>query len=161
MQKLLLLRHAKSSWKEEDLADLDRPLNKRGERDAPRVGKLIQEAELNPDLVLCSPARRTRDTLQAMLLHWEDWPAVLYPQELYEATAETIRQVIDAHAEQAETLLVLGHNPGLEELLAELSGEFKRFPTAALAWLEFDAGWTHHSKAELRGLWYPRDLEQD
>lgn len=162
MQRLLLLRHAKSSWKDEDLTDFDRPLNKRGKRDAPQVGEWIQEHGLLPDLVLCSSARRTRETVTTVMQSWESKPPVLYLEELYHADPQTIRAVIETHASERNSLLVVGHNPGLQEFLEELTGEYHRFPTAALAWLEFSGnGWAEGTGAELRELWRPGDQSED
>lgn len=134
MKTLLALRHAKSSWKDPGLDDHERPLNKRGRRDAPRIGALVREHRLTPDLIISSDAVRARLTAEAVAEKAGYDGEILLDPHLYLASAASIvrmlRKVRDA---KAETVMIVGHNPGLEELVARLTGEGDNMPTAALA----------------------------
>lgn len=135
MKTLLLLRHAKSSWKKPTLADHARPLNKRGQHDAPLVGAWLPLQHLVPDLVLSSTAVRARDTAQAVIDasgyrgEWRGLP------QLYHATPADLVAVLQTLPQATQQVLVVGHNPGLEELVTLLTGETITLPTAALAQL--------------------------
>ncbi len=141
---VLLLRHAKSSRDDPEMADFDRPLAPRGRRDAPRMGKWMEAAGIRPDLVLCSDARRARETWTALSgsLRWVG--PVLFERGLYMASAKALCRRLQRLTGTVGSVLVIGHNPGIEEaaqVLCEGSGEaFERlrgkFPTAALARLE-------------------------
>jgi phosphohistidine phosphatase len=165
MKTLLLLRHAKSGWKDSGLPDHERPLNSRGKRDAPRIGRLLAEQGLVPDLIVSSPARRARKTAERVseasgYVGAIDAAAELYPGGL-PAIARTIRALPDA----SSRALLVGHNPGLEAFLAELTGRDERLPTAALAhielsidrWEEFDPG----AGGQLVHLWRPKELSRE
>jgi len=121
--KLILLRHAKSSWNDESLNDFDRPLNRRGIREAPDMAVRMKEANCRPQRLLCSPALRTRQTSDhvATTLGIKAEERVLIP-EIYEATAGTLIDVIAKHGQTSEELLLIGHNPGIEHLSAMLNG---------------------------------------
>jgi phosphohistidine phosphatase len=166
---LVLLRHAKSDWQDESLADHDRPLSKRGRRDAPRAGRFIAEAGLLPDLVLCSTARRARQTAAAVLAEWardDEEVAAEYREDFYGAGPDTYRAVLRELSEDVTRVMLVGHNPGLEEWLAELTGESEALPTAAVAVIALA---TDHwgSLSEVRAipvgrlmrLWRPKDEE--
>jgi phosphohistidine phosphatase len=145
---LCLLRHAKSSWADPALDDFDRPLNQRGRASMVPLGLYIDEKKLRPDGILCSSSQRTRETL-GLLLPWLRGDAVVRIERgLYLAGADElllrIRQVEDG----VSCLLMVGHNPGLEDLAGRLAGTGdvfastamqEKFPTAALAVLDFDA----------------------
>jgi phosphohistidine phosphatase len=158
MHQLLLLRHAKSSWDDAKLADRDRPLNKRGYRAAASMRQAIIDLGLIPDLVLVSPARRVHETLAA-LEPWDETPLIESIEALYLANAEQMRTLLQEVNETVRSVMLIGHNPGMQELAAQLAAgsfdsEFKRrllagFPTAALAefsvgtrWEQLDAGAT-------------------
>lgn len=133
MKRLLLLRHAKSSWADAGLSDFDRPLNERGLQAAPLVGRFMRKRKLRPDLVLCSPAERARHTA-SLVREAAGFDAPLrYDERIYEATAARLLEVVSQIEEDAAEVLLVGHNPGLEELLARLTGEPRHMPTAALA----------------------------
>lgn len=162
MKTLLILRHAKSSWKYPELSDHDRPLNNRGKRDAPLMGQLIAEEGLTPELILTSSAVRAWKTaeLVAEQCGYEDEIHVV--RALYHAGPETFYEVISQIPDRYSCILVIGHNPGIEELLEDLTGIWERMPTAALAQvnLEFDT-WQLVGKienAELVDLWLPKQL---
>jgi phosphohistidine phosphatase len=163
MKTLLILRHGKSSWKDPDLDDHDRPLNKRGRRDAPRMGRLLRELDLVPDLIVSSTARRAHDTADAAADAAGYADEVCTNTELYHASPMTwideLRQVSDIH----QSVLLVGHNPGLEELVETLTDESESLPTAALAqvtlpidsWSDLGTG----ASGVLENLWRPRELD--
>jgi phosphohistidine phosphatase len=149
-RELLLLRHAKSDWDSGAVADFDRPLSKRGRRDAPRIGEWLYREGLIPGLILSSPAERARETALKVCkgldcskrdIRWES--------RLYEADLEALLQVLAAEANGAPSVLVIAHNPGLESLLRYLADgdldepkDGKLMPTAALARLEMPDDWS-------------------
>ena len=143
---LILMRHAKSSWAEPGMADVDRPLNRRGRGDAPRMGEWLKSAGLKPDLVLVSPARRTRDTFEGLVQGY----GIRLPNEIvpsiYEAEPVDLLELV--RVQRAPTVMLLGHNPGCEQLLRlavrepDLNvGYQKLMPTAAVYVIEFEAEW--------------------
>jgi phosphohistidine phosphatase len=163
MKTLLLLRHAKSSWSDASLDDHDRPLNKRGKRDAPRMGQLLRELRCTPELVLSSTAKRARKTAEEVIQSSGlDITLRLLPQ-LYHADSVTFVATIRREAGAAECLMVVGHNPGMEDFLMQLTRHDEMMPTAALAEisLPIDA-WQDlalDTAGALRNLWRPKELE--
>lgn len=162
MKTLLILRHAKSSWKETGLADHDRPLNKRGLRDAPRMGKLLREEGLVPDLILGSTARRAKKTAEAVAEASGYEGEIQLEAGLYAAGPEAYLEALHVLPEEVQNVLVVGHNPGLEELVELLTGEAVSLPTAALARVALPVeSWgslTEEIEGELVRLWVPREL---
>lgn len=138
MKTLYLLRHAKSSWKDPSLQDFDRPLNGHGREAAPLVGQLIRQRRLGIDLVLCSPAARARQTAALVKDAAGLSAELLFDERIYEADVARLLEVVTQAAESAAALLLVGHNPGMEELLTFLTGEERRMPTAALACVSLD-----------------------
>jgi phosphohistidine phosphatase len=141
MRQLLLLRHAKSSWDDPRLADRDRPLSQRGQRDAAMMRTAMRDLGLAPDLVLVSPSRRTMETLEA-LEPWDDAPLIEPVDSLYLGGPAQLLAVLHEVAETVRSVLLIGHNPGLHELALTLAGSAPpaaerrlrvKFPTAALA----------------------------
>jgi phosphohistidine phosphatase len=163
MKNLLLLRHAKSSWKEADLEDYDRPLNKRGKRDAPRIGQLLRDERLVPDQIVSSSAKRARRTAEHVAQASGFRGETRLTNELYEAAPEQMLAVIKQTPQVHERLLLVGHNPGLEELLELLTGECRPLTTAALAWIELEidawADLAPGAASRLVSLWQPRELD--
>ncbi len=162
MKILLLLRHAKSSWKDESLADQDRPLAKRGLRDAPRVGKMLNDANLLPDLILSSTARRARQTVELVTDAAGYTGEVSWLDDLYAAAPEEILELLSALPAYYTTVMVVGHNPGLEELMALLTDQVDSLTTAALAQIDLPLdGWdqlTDETQGKLVNIWRPREL---
>ena len=153
MLTLSILRHAKSSWDDSRLDDHERPLAKRGAREAPRVGGYIAEHDLKPDMVLCSDAVRTRATLALVLAEWEGAPPkTSYEEGLYLAPPSELLARIHEVGPGVHNLMIIGHNPGVHALALELTGSGDRkligslakgFSTATLAVLSFDVdAWT-------------------
>lgn len=146
MKSLFLLRHAKSSWKEPGLGDIERPLNRRGIGACATMAAYMAGRAIAPELVLCSAARRARETLDLLIGHWGRPVPARYPEALYLAAPETLLDEIRGVDDGVGALLVLGHNPGLAALARELAGSGSeadlaglkgKFPTAALASFEF------------------------
>jgi phosphohistidine phosphatase len=164
MKLLLILRHAKSSWKDRSLDDHDRPLNKRGKRDAPRMGQLLRQEDLLPDLILSSTAVRARTTAE-MVADASRYrgPLELVP-ELYAAEPEVYTNLLGRLNEDSSSVMVVGHNPGLEQLLHTLTGMEESLPTAALAKVELEIdAWSELDRSRrgsLVRLWRPRELDK-
>lgn len=151
MLSLTLLRHAKSSWDTPGLDDFDRPLNDRGEAAAPIMGRVLRDRGIVPDIVLCSTSRRTRDTL-ARLQIADIAPRTEFDDRLYLASANDllarIKRIEQTKSGNPSSILLIGHNPGLQDLALKLIGKGdarslirlqEKFPTAALAHIVFEA----------------------
>ena len=162
MKTLLILRHAKSSWKDREKSDHDRSLNKRGKRDAPRMGRLVAERGLRPDRIVSSTAKRARVTAETVAAQAGCRDAVQLERRLYLANPAEIIDVLRETGGKAATVMVVGHNPGLEELVARFGGVGEPLPTAALAEVHLDiSGWkelTLRSAGRLANIWRPREL---
>lgn len=167
-RELLVLRHAKSDWQTKAARDFDRPLAKRGKRDAPAIGAWLYREGLVPDYVLSSPAERAKQTalkvcksleLGKKQIHWEP--------KIYAADLDNLLRLLQRCPDSAETVLIIGHNPGLEDLVAYLAGDDaevpkdgKLLPTAAVARLEMPDSWNglQRSCASLMSITRPRNL---
>jgi phosphohistidine phosphatase len=148
MKRLYLLRHAKSSWDDPTLADHDRPLAPRGRRAAKVMAEHLRREGIAPELVLCSPSRRTRQTLKRLAPGLGKNADVQIEPELYAASAAALLEVLHEVPDELESVMLIGHNPGIQDLalsLASVGSEIPRlrgkFPTAALATLELSGPW--------------------
>ena len=165
--KLIVMRHAKSDWGTAASADYDRPLSKRGRRDAPRMAAWLSEQGLVPGLIVCSPALRTRETVQEVVekLGIPEREIVWEPQ-IYAASLDGLLEVLDRYAAAADSILLVGHNPGLDSLVEYLSDKQPQYrggklmTTAAVAVLDFGEGGmsTRAHSARLEQLVRPKDL---
>lgn len=169
MKLLHLLRHAKSSAKE-DVEDHERPLNRRGRAAARRVGEHLPAKLGAVDLVLCSSARRTRETLDLIIAEFSPRPRILIEDELYLASAGNLKKRLRRLAARDTNILLIGHNPGLHELAVALadkgSPDFRalssgKFPTAACVSLRVPADWSAlgSSRHEVVAYVTPASLE--
>lgn len=163
MKTLLVLRHAKSSWDDPALDDHERPLNARGERDAPRMGRLARKKRLAAEVIVSSDALRARLTAQAMADATGYRGQILLDPRLYHASAAEILAVLRSTVEHhVATVMIVGHNPGLEDVVAQLTGELESLPTAALAQIDLPIDrWpdlTTSTRGTLVGLWRPKEL---
>jgi phosphohistidine phosphatase len=161
MKTLLVLRHAKSSWDHAELADHDRPLNKRGMRAAPRMGRLLVEQGLVPDLILSSTAVRARTTAELVADECEPPPSIDYLPSLYGAGPHDYLEAASETGCDGERIMVVGHNPGVELLVTIVAGVRERMPTAALAHIQLDIDrWEDAVDAQGRlvSLWRPKEL---
>lgn len=156
MLTLSLFRHAKSSWDNPNLQDFDRALNERGRDAAPRMGAYMAEHGITPDLILCSPSVRTRQTLELVLPHFTARAPVLYEDAIYLAAPPTLLKRIRKLDVDVKHTMIVAHDPGLHRLAMQLSGSgdsdllqslIEKFPTAALAVIEF--GGRSWSKVQL------------
>jgi len=172
MRQLLLLRHAKSSWENRELPDRERPLNARGRVAAAAMRKIMDDLGLAPDLVLVSPALRTRQTLES-LEPWADTPLIEPMESLYLADAPTLFTALRGVKETVRSVLLVGHNPGLHELAVRLVGahamtyasaDLRRlaegYPSGALAEFTVPGAWgaLDDGGGRLVRFVWPRDL---
>lgn len=165
MKTLLILRHAKSSWDDPGLRDHDRPLNRRGNRDAPRMGRLIAEQDLVPERIVSSTAERARTTAELAAAEWDCEVEVETTRALYLASPHAYVDVVEDMGGATERLMVVGHNPGISTLAMHLTGEVEFMPTAALAAVELDIDdWSELGSAaegRLIAFWRPKALPPD
>lgn len=165
MKALFLLRHAKSGWDDPTLLDHDRPLNERGCLDAVRVGRWMKEQGLFPDLILSSTARRARDTAVSVAQALGYAEKIELRQQLYDASSEAYRLCLTQVETQCDRVLLVGHNPTLEQFLREHTGQTCHLGTAALVYLKFSISrWavlTGETRAELVNIWRPRELKAE
>ena len=169
IRTLLLLRHAKSSWDDPTEDDFDRRLSTRGRRAAQAIARELAKATVQPDIILCSAARRTRETLDAILPHLTKDHLVQVERGLYLADVDTLQSVVRRLPARAGCVLVIGHNPGLHDFADALSGAGDqalrerlsgKFPTGALATIEIAGPWSKAAAGagRLVGFVVPRDL---
>jgi phosphohistidine phosphatase len=161
MKTLFLLRHAKSSWKQPEKNDHDRPLNKRGKKEAPKVGKYLKANDLVPDLILSSTARRAHETAQAVAEESGFEGNIDLYQDLYMSDTACYLDILQSLPDTADRVLVVGHNPDLDELLALLTDVTQHMTTAALAQVILPiSSWQELNEAtdgRLQNLWTPRE----
>lgn len=138
MKHVLICRHAKTKKIGPGEADRDRELTKRGKADARAVAEELSRRGFHPEIVLASDSTRTRETAKIMLRHLSGRPETFYLRELYSATAGGILDVVTTYGLDADTVLVIGHNPGMEELVSRFSGEMTHLKTSAVAVLSVD-----------------------
>ncbi len=158
MAELLILRHAKSSWAIPGLKDHDRPLNDRGRRDAPRMGELLASEGLLPDAVLCSTACRTMQTWELLSKAARCDVQPRYEEEIYLAGAGDLLEQLHKIPESCRRGMIIGHNPGMEILVAMLTGRQVTMPTAALVFVEIHGSWKAISSGRFIRQWKPKEL---
>ena len=165
LKTLVLLRHAKSSWSDPSCRDHDRTLNKRGKRDAPRMAEWLCSQGIRPDRILSSTATRARKTAKAMQLASGENCSLLLEGSLYMSSPQEMLELVRHTPESVRCLMLVGHNPGMEDLTAKLAGEWHRFPTATAAVFELDLdAWSDSSSrmsAKLLALYRPKEIPMD
>ena len=163
MKTLLLMRHAKSSWGNPTLSDHDRPLNKRGEGACRLMGTFLNEQNLIPDEIISSTAVRARKTVTGLLENLAFENQVAYTRDLYHADVDTMLEQLRPLPDEVEIVMLVGHNPGMDDFLDVICDEPEHMPTAAVAEIEFDiSGWDELSldtPGELRNLWVPKEIQ--
>ncbi|MET0270842.1 MAG: histidine phosphatase family protein [Sphingomonas sp.] len=171
MKRLTLLRHAKSGWDEPVARDFDRPLNAKGRRAARRIGEWLRQEGVRADHVVGSPAIRVVETLEELAVGLGETLAPAWDRRVYLASASTLLDVVQEAPDAADTLMLVGHNPGLEDLALLLIPDTdgarreeveEKFPTAAIAEIEFDVDrWKDvgANGGTLRRFVRPRDLD--
>ncbi|HWA49351.1 MAG TPA: histidine phosphatase family protein [Dongiaceae bacterium] len=146
-KRLILLRHAKSAWDNQDIADFDRPLSPRGRKAAPVMGAYLARKNYVPDLVLCSSAKRASETLDLTIAGWPKQPVVRRLKSLYLAMPREMLKRLQTAGSEFATVMLVGHNPGIADLANWLSNEgdaaargalARKFPTGAAAVIDFD-----------------------
>lgn len=168
--RLFLLRHAKSDWGSEALADFDRPLNTRGKSAARAMGKYLKEKEFHPNRILCSTSQRTRETLSRVLTYQTREAQIHLLSDIYDQADLSYTAVIRRHGGRAHNLMIIGHNPATEQTAEELVGTGDsatiadmrlKYPTGALSIIDFDiADWAdlQTGTGHLERFIKPRDL---
>jgi len=164
MKTLLLMRHGKSSWKDDKLEDHERPLKKRGRKDSNRIAKVIEKSNLVPDLILSSSATRARETAEIVAETLSYKQDIVYLDELYMGEPQNFIDALINLDTEVNTVLIVAHNPGLEAYLQIIDGEIEAVPTAGLGhlvlmiddWkaLSFD------TMGDLLGFWTPKALKK-
>lgn len=162
MKTLLVLRHAKSSWKNANLSDFERPLNKRGKNDAPRMGELLRREGIVPDLIISSSAERALATAEAVASACGYDSEIKTTRQFYHAWPDDYVDVINGVSNECDRVLIVGHNPGIESLVEELTGEWITMPTAALVQISLRISqWSKlslESTEVLINCWRPKEL---
>ena len=165
MKTLFILRHAESNLQHGNLTDHDRPLNERGKQDAPRMGQLVKREQLVPDLIISSTATRARDTAITVAKEADYQGEIRFEARLYDENAESYLAVLTDLGTEPSRVMLVGHNPSVEQLLHALTGQFERLATAALAHVELPlANWRDlepRRDATLVCVWQPRDVFDD
>ena len=159
ISRLILMRHAKSSWKYPELSDHERPLNKRGRKASVKIAKELIQLEWIPDKLYSSDSTRTKETWKRMNKHIKEVD-VEYSQKFYHSKPKKIMKNIPDKLEQ-RTIMILSHNPGCADFLEHLCGEWYRMPTAATALLTIkdnSKSWKERANWDLKDLLLPRDL---
>ena len=162
MKTLLMMRHAKSSWKSGVETDHERPLNKRGRRDAPVMAQLLCGNDLVPQMIVSSDSKRTCETLELMQPVFEKFdsePAVEIDESFYHAPASEWLEKLVELSDEYSSVMFLGHNPGAEELVMHFTREHHSMPTAAIACFEFEQeNWADCEEGRLVDLWRPKEI---
>jgi phosphohistidine phosphatase len=161
MKTLLIMRHAKSSWKLKDMADIERPLNSRGEKDAPAMGRLLKKKKILPDLILTSPAVRARMTAELVAKKSNYKKEVTVVDALYMAEAPEIINTLKGLPDENDLVLLISHNPGLEYLLQLLTGKIESLPTSTIAKIRLPienwATLVDDTQGKLVKIWRPKE----
>jgi len=161
MKKLLIMRHAKSSWKDSDLVDQERPLKKRGLKDSAYIGKVLKNKELIPDKIISSNAVRAADTAAIVADKCGYKKKIDYTDKLYMVESGAILELIHGQPDSIKVLMVIGHNPGMEALVQVLSRKVESLSTASVAYFQADIkSWKdlkQGTKLKLKKFWQPNE----
>ena len=162
MKTLFILRHAKSDWDNRELTDFERPLNERGLKSAPLIGRVMKENQFLPYSIVSSPAIRARQTAELVKESAGIESEILFDVRIYEASPARLLEVVADQTDNADSMLLVGHNPGLEGLIRALTGEIEPMPTAALAVVDLQIEqWSDINSApgSLRLLIRPKEIQ--
>jgi phosphohistidine phosphatase len=160
MKILYVLRHAKSSWDNPNIADFDRPLNERGLKTAPFVGEIMLKNNFQPEFLISSPAIRARETADLVKISAHLKTSVSFDERIYEASPQTLLHIVSELNDSVNSAMIIGHNPGLEALIKALTGEFQAMPTAGLAVIDLDTeNWSsiNSESGKLRTVIRPKE----
>ncbi len=159
---LLIMRHAKSDWNNTRLDDHARPLNKRGKQDAPLMGKLLKDEELTPDLIITSTAERALTTAELVALACDFEGELVTTRHFYHADPATYLEMLQGVDDQYNRVMIVGHNPGMQELLADLTDQAEHFTAANIAHVELPiTSWSQLNEdttGNLLNLWRPKEV---
>jgi len=160
MKELILIRHAKSSWKHPELSDIDRPLNKRGQRDAPVMGEILAKKNVSPDLIISSPAERAKTT-SITIAEIINYPVdkIKFVKSIYEASLFDLLTVIRNIDGNTESVMMFGHNPGFTMLNNYLTNRYiDNIPTCGIVSISFNSGWKdiEEGSGKLNYFIYPK-----
>ena len=164
MKRLLILRHAKSSWKDPDLSDHDRPLNKRGRHDAPLIGKLLKDEDLKPDVIVSSPAIRAKKTAELVAKECKYKGEIVINKALYGAEPKDYLKILEGLSVTYKIVLMVGHSPTVEETIEIITNSSDVImPTCALAHIRLPIeNWADINKQKIKGklaeIWKPKEL---
>lgn len=164
MKTIIINRHAKSDWADEGMADFDRPLNKRGERDAPEMARRLKERGIKVDKVVSSSARRAITTCRHFcdVMGW-DFDKVVQKREIYENGMRTVQETASSLSPDINTVMFFGHNPDFSQLVTWYSGrQFGNLPTCGIVCIDFDTDdWaeTKDMNGDIRFIDYPKNEE--
>lgn len=161
MKTLYILRHAKSSWDDAGLSDYERPLNERGLKDAPLMGRIMKKNSFQPDVIISSPATRAKQTAHLIRDAARIDGEIKFDERIYEASPQALVQIISEIDNRNNSVLIVGHNPGLESLIKFLTGKLEPMPTAALAVIDLEIeNWSevNSPRGSLRLLIRPKEV---
>jgi len=162
MKFLFLMRHAKSSWNDPSLNDYDRPLNSRGKTDAPKMGNYVSSLDKIPDIILCSTAKRARQTVDYFLHECPYNGEIIYCQNFYHGGLEDYWDELKQLNDVIESAMIVGHNPGLEYAIEDICGKYEIMPTSAIAIIQLDlSNWKSigmETSGELVSVFRPKEI---
>lgn len=161
MKTLYVLRHAKSSWDNDSLSDFERPLNERGFETAPIMGKIMRENDFVPEMIVCSTAKRAEQTAQLVKESAKFEAEIKFEDAIYEASSMTLLRIVSEISDEFGRALIVGHNPGFENLVRVLTGKSETMPTAALAVIDLEIESWNEANADsgnLREFIRPKDI---
>ncbi len=162
MKKLTIIRHAKSNWDNTSLSDFERPLNKRGERDAPFMGKKLYENGVRAEVIFSSPAKRAKTTAKLFAKELGLSKKIVYDEKIYEASGATLYEIIKNFDDKYQSIMLFGHNPGLNTLLDFLVDVYDNIPTCGVIEIEFACQiWSQVSaqNSKLLSFTYPKKYQ--
>jgi len=139
MKNLYIIRHAKSSWKDMNLSDYARPLNKRGKGNALLMGSVLKNKGIVPDIIITSPALRAKTTAKIIAKEINYSQKIIFKEEIYEANTNTLHKIVKHLDDEINTVFLFGHNPGLNELSYKYVHFCKNIPTCGVLEIEFDS----------------------
>ena len=162
MKTLFILRHAKSSWDNPDWSDFARPLNNRGLDAAPLMGKVMKENDFDPEIIISSPAMRAKQTAGLVKESAGFRAAVKFDERIYEASPLRLLEVVSDIEDHYDSAMIVGHNPGFENLVRILTGKIETMPTATLAVVDLEIDlWNevHSETGDLRKIFRPKEID--
>lgn len=155
MKKLYLIRHAKSSWEDITLDDFERPLNKRGEKDAPFMGKFLYKKNITADIIISSPSKRTKQTVEFINHELQFTLEIIYDENIYETTLDGLENVIQNIDNKYESVYLFGHNPSLNSFVKKYININENIPTCGVVGIEFDcSNWNTISPKNAKKLFF-------